>query len=108
MVSSQQLRNQIPEVVHEVLIQRLCWKASTADAHCLQHAPTPQLMKHIRVLKLKRPASKHRESCWQHQQGWQQQFAQRAVCKQLNCSDRLASLTNSAVRVTSLLEHALT
>ncbi len=35
MVSSQQLRNQIPEVVHKVLIQRLCWEASAADAHCL-------------------------------------------------------------------------
>jgi len=35
MVSSQQLRNQIPEVVHEVFIQRLCWEASAADAYCL-------------------------------------------------------------------------
>ena len=35
MVSSQQLRSQIPEMVHKVLIQRLCWEASTADAHRL-------------------------------------------------------------------------
>lgn len=57
LLIAQQLWNQIPEVIDEVWVGRLCGKAGTADAHSLQHTATPQLVQHIVVLKQHGPVT---------------------------------------------------
>lgn len=59
---AEQLRNQIPEVIDKVLIQGLGWEAGTADAHCLEHTTTAQLMQDIGVLKQQRPVPQSKQS----------------------------------------------
>lgn len=60
LLVAQQLRNQVPEVVDKVGIGGLGGEAGAADAHRLQHSPTPQLVQHVVVLKQHGPATKGR------------------------------------------------
>ena len=44
VVAREQLRDQVPEVVHKVLEWELGGKACAGDAHSLQHTSAPQLL----------------------------------------------------------------
>ena len=57
LLVTEQLRNQVPEMVDKVRVGGLGGEAGAADTHCLQHPATPQLVQHVVVLKQHRPAT---------------------------------------------------
>ena len=47
----EQSRREVPEVIHEVLVQSPRGVACARDAHCLEDSAASQLLKHVGVVK---------------------------------------------------------